>query len=388
MKLRQNKLKLIRLDYQGCIAEDSCIHQSNIDSLKLDLIAAREAFVQRKPQVVSLPTALLSDYGANRHTSPLGKLFRVCTTLHAQVDRVVVVTSRTANLGSRCFVESCCQPYWNELTRGERGSKPRIYFIDQDADNDNLQGLLHLLSRDCQSITPHADRWALVAYCDQTENKSNSVFEHLQAAHQSQFELDRSHDHLFVPILANGLESQFKSGLTESDNSFHVAGEPDSDSVFDLVNLVPAGMVGINVIEVLQGASAMCDHFQHAPLEQNLVLQYIARNQVERDFKTGVSALQVDHQAMRSIVPWLAQLNGPSPFAHRIKTYITVQENRFDDILPSIEEVCGAIDHATTESDPSCKIVLGKSDEHHLGQLLQLLLLISQVTKTYYDIAK
>ena len=43
-------------------------------------------------------------------------------------------------MGARALFESCCHPYHNELTRGQRGGHPRMYFEGNNVDNDALQG--------------------------------------------------------------------------------------------------------------------------------------------------------------------------------------------------------------------------------------------------------
>ncbi len=66
-------------------------------------------------------------------------------------------------MGARALVDTCCQPYWNELSRAQRGSRPRIYFEGNNVDNDASQGLLHLLGADTQRVAQNVDdRWGLV----------------------------------------------------------------------------------------------------------------------------------------------------------------------------------------------------------------------------------
>ena len=48
-------------------------------------------------------------------------------------------------MGARALMDACCEPYFKELSRGDRGGRPRMYFEGNNVDNDASQGLLRLL---------------------------------------------------------------------------------------------------------------------------------------------------------------------------------------------------------------------------------------------------
>ena len=62
-------------------------------------------------------------------------------------------------MGTRALFESCCHPFHNELSRGERGGRPRLSFEGFNIDNDSAQGLLDVL----QSHPHGVDRDDLLA---------------------------------------------------------------------------------------------------------------------------------------------------------------------------------------------------------------------------------
>src|SRR5262249_42006648 len=62
-------------------------------------------------------------------------------------DRVAVLGIGGSYMGARALLESCCHPFYNELSRAERGGHPRIYFEGNNVDNDALQGLFDLLPK-------------------------------------------------------------------------------------------------------------------------------------------------------------------------------------------------------------------------------------------------
>ncbi len=111
-------------------------------------------------RVLYSPRRLFGEYEKDRHGSELGRLFKLATNMHKKVDRVVVLGIGGSYMGARALMEGCCQPYWNELSRGDRGSRPRLYFEGNNVDNDATQGLLHLLGADKKQVASgEADRW-------------------------------------------------------------------------------------------------------------------------------------------------------------------------------------------------------------------------------------
>ena len=56
--------------------------------------------------------------------------------IHHEIDAVAVLGIGGSYMGARALMEACCDPYHNELTRAERGSKPRMYFEGNNVDND------------------------------------------------------------------------------------------------------------------------------------------------------------------------------------------------------------------------------------------------------------
>ena len=93
-----------------------------------------------------LPEELLSAYGESREASELGRIFSVSQFLHDQVDAVAVLGIGGSYMGARALMDACCHPYHNELSRGGRGGKPRMYFEGNNVDNDASAALMERLS--------------------------------------------------------------------------------------------------------------------------------------------------------------------------------------------------------------------------------------------------
>jgi hypothetical protein len=100
--------------------------------------------------------------GAHAMLTPQGGPGRLVSGVPGTRPANVVVLGGGADItGVRAVFEACCHPFHNELSRGERGGRPRLSFEGFRFDNDLAQGLLDL-------VAPHGrprgddllDRWA------------------------------------------------------------------------------------------------------------------------------------------------------------------------------------------------------------------------------------
>jgi glucose-6-phosphate isomerase len=188
---------------------------------------------------------------------------------------VVVLGIGGSYMGARALMEACCHPYQNELSRGERGGWPRIYFEGNNVDNDATQGLLDVLGRGpAKSVEEH---WGLVVI-----SKSGGTLETAAATRQ------------FISVLRQtwgGLAelSQFVVPITgPSGRLFDLSNAIGCKPIFQIpdgvggrfsilcaVGLLPAALMGLDVIKLLEGATAMNERFRTAPSGENPVLDYV-----------------------------------------------------------------------------------------------------------------
>lgn len=350
MKLRKNKLQPIRFDIRGAFvsstdlasprelseASDVASPVSTSDraawsALLLRLARIRDAMLTPESGGETIPASLsasmrtigagfirsperaLETYLAQRQTSELGKIFRAANRFHGLVDRVVVIGSYSESSGARAILDSCCQPYWNELSRGDRGSKPRMYFAGDQLDNDALQSLLYLLGAHRGQVAHDLiDRWGICVI-----NQSGSTVEAEIAlqhfVHALRGSLGENQALLPECILAvtghgSRLESMaWEMGLTDVFSIPDGVGGPLS--VLSPAGLLPAALVGVNVIELLEGAAWMTRHFADAPPEQNMVLQWVAVNHwLQSRHGFDVRVLDVGNQALEASGRWCSEL--------------------------------------------------------------------------------
>ncbi len=451
MKLRRNTLEPLRFDPSGSYLEKHGVTKGDVSKLAKELETIRDAMIGSELEMLAgrqaipdamqpldvgfytLPGRLLSEYESDRQGSELGRLFKVANRMHASVDRVVVLGIGGSYMGARALMEGCCQPYWNELSRGARGSKPRMYFEGNNVDNDATQGLLHLLdANESKPAANDADRWGLVVISKSGGTlETAGAFRHFLAALERSCGGDRAKvSALLVPVTGEGGKLHKMATELGCSEMFPVPdGVGGRCSVLSAVGLVPAAMLGINVIELLQGAVAMNEHFAKKSAEENIILQYVAVNHLlEKQRGINIRVMSVWSKALESVGLWYDQLAAESlgknemgftPLTtvntrdlhsrhqqhqqgkrDKVFNNIIVDDYRFDDLSigrrtsdhdslneiadKTLPEIMRAAIQGTNEAllgdgRPTTNLFLPRVDELHLGQLFQMLMIATNV---------
>jgi glucose-6-phosphate isomerase len=349
------------------------------------------------------PDRLLDAYntGGGRAGSQLFAILQAARRIRDTVDRVLVLGDGCGPLGARAIFESCAHPCHNELSRGERGGRPRLSFVGSSLDNDAMQGLLDLVA---PAGKPRGsdllEQWAVVV-ADTTDGWPGtaaatrlllaSLLESVSGDHA---ELARR----VVPITApaGGL-----ADLAASLGCTSVFTVPEDvgagGSVFTAIGLLPAAVAGIDVVRLLQGAAAMNRRFREAPVADNPVLQLAGASRLMAE-KGGMARVFASASSQLDAVSrWHGQLTAPRGLP--LTTNLVVREPRRDPLVVPPIQVCAAnadgLDHLTgtawpdllaaaraapdSPPQPNDTILLPRVDEHSIGQLLQLLVLANLV---------
>lgn len=331
------KIQLLRYDAAGVLAAFGTAFRDGLAGLSPSLDAARREVVdeaaawKRNDPVpplkvpldagfIDLPERLLADYnGPNRSESELYRVIAAARRLAESVDRVVVLGIGGSYMGARALFEACCHPYWNELSRANRHGCPRIYFEGNNLDNDAAQGLLDLLVRDAGTSEGDAvaKKWGIVVI-----SKSGGTLETAIAFRTFLAALEKSGGDaksLVVPVTDLGFNDKAKDQksllyrLTKDLGCRDTFEVPDGVggrfSVFTAVGLLPAALLGLDVVKLLEGAAAMNRHFREAAVEENVVLQYVGVGHLaEAKHGCTIRALSTWGKSLEAAGLWYDQL--------------------------------------------------------------------------------
>jgi hypothetical protein len=203
---------------------------------------------------------------------PPFRLLRLAARMRDSVDRILVLANAEQRDLIQVLLDSCCDPYFNQLSRGQRGSRPRITFVPTPFDVDDAHGVLQLLGKHpCRNDVE--SRWGLIAIRE----------------HDGQPELDPG-----MCFFAEELQRQFG---TAGWRDFSVVIAPASDPWNDAARragcqavvepsfstrhrwggaqlhasglLFVAALLGIDLVKLLAGASHAGRHFLDPQATEN-----------------------------------------------------------------------------------------------------------------------
>lgn len=443
-------MHLLRFDPSGSINSDFGVTEEQVSGLSETLGELRTEIVETDPkQYLSgqvpehkqpldarffwLPEEQLAAYEADRGASELGRIFQVANGIHNEIDAVAVLGIGGSYMGARAMMEACCDPYHNELTRGDRGSKPRMYFEGNNVDNDASNALLHRLKAGGYGTTEAEKRFAIVVI-----SKSGGTMETAVAFRQFLSSLEaslgeqasRKLGRLVIPVTGASGKLHDLASVIGCEQVFSVPeGVGGRFSILSPVGLLPAAMLGLDCMKLLEGAVAMNEHFKNASYDENVVLQYVAVNHLLAKHRgKSIRVMSVWSKALEAVGLWhdqlLAESNGKQGLGvtplttvntrdlhsrhqqhqqggnDKVFNNIIVEKYRTDPLqvghsarnqdslndlaertLPEIMSAAikGTNDALHGDGRPTTDILLPGIDTHVLGQLFQMLMIATVV---------
>jgi glucose-6-phosphate isomerase len=228
------------------------------------------------PGYIDWPARLLDEYAQKREASELGRILKAAHRLRELIDRVVILGIGGSYMGAKAMFDALCDPYFNELSRGDRGSRPRVYFEGNNVDNDSAQALLRILGGRHQA-TKLDERWGIVVISKSGGTLETAVSFRIftRALKKSVGDAEGLLQRLIVPVTGEGSKLH---KLTQALGVTERLDVPDGIggrfSVLTAVGLLPAALLGIDIVKLLQGARKFTEYFKaNADLSSNIVLQ-------------------------------------------------------------------------------------------------------------------
>ena len=365
--------------------------------------ARRELLDGLKPSADSFslgqPERLLAAYGttrsaARRADSELFAVLSAARAIRDRVDRVVYVGGRGECACVEALFATCCHPFHNELSRGERGGRPRLTWLAENWDSDRMQGILDLVapSARAQASDDLLDRWALVA-AGAGETASEAAMYHLlRGALRSSGALRASPvaEPAAEPVAVIPLPgSRLASAATDCRDCFPLPeGVRGARAFFSAAGLLPAAIVGLDVVRLLEGAASMQRRFREAPPAENPVLALAAAN-----LSSGIF-LHAQDPRLSTVIAWYEALlaeegmlsggeQGPLFSLHlravaaRRDPLANLAHHRA--YLADVPVDRGVAQREIDARQPALE--LPRIDEHSVGQLIQFLLLYAAVAR-------
>lgn len=255
----------------------------------------------------SLPERLLAEHAKSGAKSEVGRILATAKRWQDSLDRVVLLGIGGSYMGARALFDAVCHPYHNELPREARDKKPKLYFEGNNVDNDAASGLLDLLSK-----TGKPDDWGIVVI-----SKSGGTLETAAALRIFLNQLKDSAKgdakkiaNRVIPVCGTGGKLDELQKALGCPERFEVPdGVGGRFSILSAVGLLPAALLGIDIVKLLEGAAAMNKRFRDAPFEENPVLQYVAVcHGLEVRRNINIRVLSVWSKTLETLGLWYDQL--------------------------------------------------------------------------------
>ncbi len=286
----------------------------------------------QSPAFFRVPQEQLTAYATIREASELGRVFRAANGLHDRIDAVVVIARGSSFFGTHAFFRACCDPYHNELTRASRGSKPRMYFIGNNFDNDDTAALLSRLAEGGYNDTQVEKRWAIIVIDPAGDTpETTAAFQHVVAALESRLGDQASSllKDLVLPIVSNTSSLDGEIARINCTETFRIAANDDERfNVLSPVGLLTVAMLGLDCMKLLAGAVSINEHFKTSRFADNVVLRYVAANHVlGQHHGKHIRVTCVSNPSLEALSQWHGQLF-TSVLVHSDVTPVTIVNTR------------------------------------------------------------
>lgn len=224
-------------------------------------------------------------------------------------DAVISIGIGGSYLGNQVLFDLFCGPYWNQMTKEERHGYPQVYFAGQNVDPVSLIELSSCISRESKRLSERRMKVLLLAI-----SKSGTTIEPVTAV-RSLKKLLASVCDIQLTAITDKEKGRIRP-LAEKEH-FPCFTVPDGIggrfSVFSQVGLVFASLVGIPIIDFLDGAKMVeeacrSEDWQENPALLLAALKFIAM----KEYGITAEVVMPYGDKLRSFGWWYAQLLGES----------------------------------------------------------------------------
>ncbi|MDA7950395.1 MAG: glucose-6-phosphate isomerase [Pirellulaceae bacterium] len=319
----------IRFSYEGALFEPNGLNKDELQKLAPALEQVRKEILTSdielltNPQEIppnkqpldgaflELPQKLLLEYQTLKEKSEIRQILAVAERLQNEVDAVVILGIGGSYMGAKTLFDAFLSPYHNELSRAERNGIPRIYFEGNNLDNDSASALLDRLGNDFSEGSPEK-KWAVVVVSKSGGTLETAVAfrKFLSTLKKSCGQNRRLLSRLIVPVTGKSGKLYDLATSIRCEDKFEVPeGVGGRFSIFSAVGLLPAAVMGIDILSFLLGAVSTNEHFYSEKELDNQVLQYVAVQILcEQKNNQKIRVLSIWNKSLESFGFWYDQL--------------------------------------------------------------------------------
>ncbi|OGH99365.1 MAG: hypothetical protein A2104_03590 [Candidatus Melainabacteria bacterium GWF2_32_7] len=346
-------------------------------------------------------------------------------------DNLLVLGIGGSALGGIAVTEALLKPYWNLLDKEARNNFPRIFFLD-NIDPDQINGMLNVLDLKKTLVNVITKSGSTAETMSQFMILKDKLTKELGADYKEHIVATTDQSKGILRQITD--EEGYKSFIVPDD----VGGR---FSVFSAVGLLPFGLVGINIAELLRGIRDLDKELANTDINKNIAAQNALIQYLMDQNCKDISVMMPYSSKLRFVSDWYVQLwaeslgkekdlngniinAGPTPIKavgatdqhsqiqlynegpnNKIINFIRVKEFDTELKIPTVFEntgigyLCGKTinDLINAEADstkvaltdfkrPNVTLTLPKINEYYLAQLLYMLEVQTAIAGGLYNI--
>jgi glucose-6-phosphate isomerase len=378
----------IQLDLSEAFAFERGIGRADLLKLAPRLEEAQRQLLAHTEvaKSISSPGAYLDQYKAKRRASLLGQLLGSAKRMRDAVDRAVIVGPPQFIAFAKILYAACCHPYHNELTRGERGGRPRICFAPTDLDNDALQGLLDVLHRD-HVLASVESSWGLILIGEVGTSALSAIASILYESVTL-----NTPPHAETPLAffivspgSHRIEPTERSAFSQTIIAEECDAVPWHPGV-----LMAASVMGMDIVKLLRGAAALYERFATEPVGNNPPLDLAGLRHLLPQQNTDTYTIEAFDAALVPLAhhfsrgrrvdeQFVVQIISDAVRRDRLRVKLSAEASDqgepgyLPELTAATAEALRVSRHAASQL--TAVIRLPSPDEFSIGQLIQLFLL-------------
>lgn len=219
--------------------------------------------------------------------------------VEGRFDNILVLGIGGSALGGIAVTEALLKPYWNLLTKEQRGNMPRIFFLD-NIDPDTMTGLFEMLDL----------KKTLVNVITKSGDTAETMSQFMIVKDRLEKELGDDYRKNIVATTDKKTGILRQIAEQEGYKTFVVPDDVGGRfSVFSAVGLLPFALVGIDIDEIMSGIKDMDLALKNTDIYENIAAQNALIHYL-MDTKLGknLSVMMPYSSRLRYISDWYAQL--------------------------------------------------------------------------------
>ena len=219
--------------------------------------------------------------------------------VEGRFDNILILGIGGSALGARAISEALLKPYWNLLSKEQRNSFPKIFFLD-NIDPDQINGLLNILDL----------KKTLVNVITKSGSTAETMSQFMLIKDILERELGDDYRKNIIATTDREMGVLKQLADQEGYKTFYIPDDISGRfSVFSAVGLLPLSLVGLDIDQIIQGIKDMDLALKNTDIHHNIAAQNaLIHYLMFKDKKISMSVMMPYSSRLKYVSDWYVQL--------------------------------------------------------------------------------